>query len=289
MLRLAIQRLGLVVSSQLGQNDAERCQGPGQLGQEDVEVSLSQTADDGQPGLIVLGGAGRVPRRHRDVAQPLAADAQVPLPPAVGRVGGSGQPLADRQPGPVVLGGAGRVPRRHRDVAQPLAADAQVPLPLGVGRVGGDQPLADRQPGPCRPSGPVVLGGAGQVPRCHREVAQPLAADAQVPLPLGVGRVGGGQPLREGQPGPGPVVLGGAGQVPRRHREVAQPLAANAQVPLPPGRLNHYKRKEYIQPRQGCNLFRFFKASALPTLTASQYHHSACRRSQSSKSCPNYS
>ena len=42
MLRLAIQRLGLVVSSQLGQNDAERCQGPGQLGQEDVEVSLSQ-------------------------------------------------------------------------------------------------------------------------------------------------------------------------------------------------------------------------------------------------------
>ena len=186
MLRLAIQRLGLVVSSQLGQNDAERCQGPGQLGQEDVEVSLSQTADDGQPGLIVLGGAGRVPRRHRDVAQP-------------------------------------------------------------------------------------------------------LAADAQVPLPLGVGRVGGGQPLGEGQPGPGPVVLGGAGQVPRRHREVAQPLAANAQVPLPPGRLNHHKRKEYIQPRQGCNLFRFFKASALPTLTASQYHHSACRRSQSSKSCPNYS
>src|SRR5664280_3496911 len=81
MLRLAIQRLGLVVSSQLGQNDAERCQGPGQLGQEDVEVSLSQTADDGQPGLIVLGGAGRVPRRHREVAQPLAANAQVPLPP----------------------------------------------------------------------------------------------------------------------------------------------------------------------------------------------------------------
>ena len=184
MLRLAIQRLGLVVSSQLGQNDAERCQGPGQLGQEDVEVSLSQTADDGQPGPIVLGGTGQVPRRHRDVAQLVPADAQVPLPPAVGRVGG-GQPLADRQPGPVVLGGTGLVARRHREVAQPLAANAQVPLPLG--------------------------------------------------------------------------------------------------------RLNHYKRKEYIQPRQGCNLFRFFKASALPTLTASQYHHSACRRSQSSKSCPNYS
>src|SRR5664280_2907485 len=75
MLRLAIQRLGLVVSSQLGQNDAERCQGPGQLGQEDVEVSLSQTADDGQPGLMVLGVVLTELGRH-DEAQALDRQAQ---------------------------------------------------------------------------------------------------------------------------------------------------------------------------------------------------------------------
>ena len=57
--------------------------------------------------------------------------------------------------------------------------------------------------------------------------------ELQVPLPFGVGGVGGGQPGKDVQAG----LVGGAGggQVPGRHRHIPQLAVADRQVALPAG------------------------------------------------------
>src|SRR5215204_6314420 len=59
-------------------------------------------------------------------------------------------------------------------------------LPLGVGRVAGRQPGADVEAG--------LVGGAGrgQITGGLGHVSQPIVADREVTLPLGVARVGVG-------------------------------------------------------------------------------------------------
>jgi hypothetical protein len=58
-------------------------------------------------------------------------------------------------------------------------------------------------------------------------------ADLQVPLPPGIGGVGGGQPFGDLQAG---LVSGpGGSQVPGRRRHVPELAVADLQVPLPPG------------------------------------------------------
>ena len=79
--------------------------------------------------------------------------------------------------------------------------------------------------------GLVGSAGRGQVPGGHRHIPQLVVADRQVPLPLRVGRVGGGQPHGDVQAGL--VGSAGRGQVPGGHRHIPQLFVADRQVPLP--------------------------------------------------------
>ena len=109
-----------------------------------------------------------------DGGDTLAADRQVPLPPAVRRVRPR-QPLRDLQPRREMTLRRRQVPPRHRHLPQPFPAERQVPLPPAVRRVRPRQPLRDVQPGR------EVTLRRNQVPPRHRHVPQPVAADRQVP------------------------------------------------------------------------------------------------------------